>query len=127
LQVRHDGDEVATPRVDVDPPREPPVLGAQHWRSVDDPHLRDRGQRDLRAHVGDDRQHAYLVDRVAKLPRVADVDREARQALDRFADVLSAHRGGDDVLNFDDVEPVTGRDGAVDRHVDISAAFEALG
>ena len=127
LRVAHDRNEVAAAHVDVDPARQPRVLALQHRRTVDDAHARDRGERQLRAALGDDRQHPQRLDRIAQLARIADVDRKAREAFDRLADVLAADRGADHVLHVGDRQPVARRRGAVDRHVEVAAAFEPLG
>ena len=83
-------------------------------------------KRHRRAALGDDRQVAQVLDRVAQLARIAHVDRKALQAFDRLADVLAADRGRDDALHVRDVEAVARR-GADQMDVDVAAARQALG
>ncbi len=127
LHVAHRRAQVAPADVHVDPACEPRVLALQHRRPVGDSHRRDVAQADLRAALGDHGQRAELLHRVAQLARVAHVDRKALQALDRLADVLAADRRGDDALHVGDVQAVARRRIAVDVHVDVAAAGEALG
>jgi hypothetical protein len=75
----------------------------------------------------DDGQLAQLLQRVANLARVAHVDREALQAFHRLADVVAAHRRGDDRLHVGDVHAEARRRVAVDRHVDVAPAGQPLG
>ena len=98
-------------------------------RSIGGPSaMRDVGdvaQHDLRAALGDDRQRAQLLERVAHFARIAHVDREALQALDRLADVLAADRRGDHRLHVGDVEAVARGRVAVDRRRRCSARRSA--
>ena len=72
---------------------------------------------------GDDRQHAQLLDRVAQFARIADVDREALQALHRLADVLAADRERDDLLHVGEREAEARRADAINMHLDIATPW----
>src|SRR5215213_4044008 len=104
LRIADDRYEVTAAHVDVNPSGEPRILAFEHGRAVDDAHRRDRRQRQLRAALGDDRQHAQRFHRVAYLARIADADRKTGETFDGLADVLAADRGADRLLQLRDVE-----------------------
>ncbi|MDT4803964.1 hypothetical protein FQZ97_367300 [compost metagenome] len=76
---------------------------------------------------GEDRQLLQGARRVAPLPRVADADREARQAFDRLADVLAANGAGDDRLHVGDVQAIARGSPPIDINIDVAPAGQALG
>ncbi len=79
-------------QIDIHPPREPRVLASQHRRTVADRYRGHILESNLRAALGEHGEIAQLLDRIANLPRIAQVDREALQAFDRLADVVAADR-----------------------------------
>src|SRR4029079_14295169 len=82
---------------------------------------------DLRAALGQHRQVADFLDRIAALARVTHNDREALQAFDRFADVVAADRRRNYALHVGDVQAVARGRVAVDFDVDIAPAGQAFG
>ena len=127
LHVAHRRAQIAAAQVDIHIAGQPRVLAAQHRRTVCDADVGHVGKHELLPARGDDRQRAQSGERIADLARVTDIDREALQALDRFADVHAADRRTDHRLHVGDVEAIAGRRLAPDVHVYIAPAGQALG
>ena len=96
-------------------------------RAVGDDEIGDGAERRGRARLGDDGQHAELFNRVAQFPRIADIDREALQALDRLADILAADGERDDLLNVRECEAEACCADSIDAHLDIASTLDTLG
>ena len=76
---------------------------------------------------GLDRQLGEPRRRVAPFARIAQIDREARQALNRLGHVLATNGTGHDGLDLGNVEPVAGRGDPVDLHIDVAPASQPFG
>ena len=90
LQVVDHGGKVAPAHIDIDPGRRPPVFAAKLGRSFGHTDLRQAAERHLLQRRGQHRQPTQFLDAVAKLARVAQVDRIARKSLDGLANGLAA-------------------------------------
>ena len=127
LHVQHRAAQVAAADVDVHKAGQARVFAAQHRRPVADAQLGHVAQHQALAARRDDGQRAQAGHRIAQLARVAQVDRETLQALDRLADVHAAHGAGHHLLHVGDVQAVARRGVAADVHVDVAPAGQALG
>ena len=88
--------------VDVDVAGELAVLVANHRRAFDDPQCGELSKRNLRAIRRGYEYTPELVDLIAQLTRIANVDRISLAAFDRGGDVLAADRRHDRLLHVID-------------------------
>src|SRR5438132_6731365 len=113
--------QVAPMQIDVDPPREPGIFALQHRRAVADADSRYVAQAYLCAALGQHREIANHLDRVPDFARVADIDREALQTLDRLADVVAPDRRRDHALYVRHIQAIASRGATVDLHIDVAS------
>ena len=112
--------------VDVDVAGELAVLVANHRWAFDDPQCGELPERNLRAIRRGYEYTPELVDLIAQLTRIANVDRISLAAFDRGGDVLAADRGHDRLLHVIDGEAIAGDRRAVNVEIDEVAARDAL-
>src|SRR3546814_6019114 len=119
--------EVTSAHIDIDPGREPAVLGLQHGWPIAYLELSHGAERDLLTRRREDGQCPQFPEAVPDFAGIADVDRIARQPFDRVADFFAADRARDDLLPIGDIEGETSRRGAVDGYIDIAPPGQSLG
>ena len=127
LQVVRDRGQVASAHIHIDPARQARVLAFEHRRPVGERERRHHAERDLLAHGRDDGQRAQALGCVAQFARIAQIDRIPCQAFDGLADVLAADHTRDHRLHIGNVEAVARGRRAVDLHVEVASAGQALG
>src|SRR5258708_2016213 len=113
-------------KIHVDPARQSGVFTFEHRRSIADHDGGHVTEPDLCAVLGQHRKVADLLDRIAYLARIANIDGKALQPLDRLTDVVATDGGRDDALDIGNVQAIASRRIPVDLHIDVTTAGQAL-
>ena len=127
LQIADDFGQRPATAIDIDPGCRPAIFAAQHRRALRDADVGNRAEGDLLKAGGEHWQVADGIDAAAQLARVTHADRVARQPLHRLADGFAADGARHDCLHVGDVHAIACGGGAVDLHIDITAAGEPFG